>query len=75
MQVIELQADIDEKHQIQLHVPEDWPCQRVKVIVLLEEPKADVKKKRRFGQFRGQIKIADDFDAELPDEFWLGNGA
>ena len=29
-------------------------------------------KQRIFGQFRGQIKIADDFDEELPVDFWLG---
>lgn len=27
---------------------------------------------RKFGQFRGQIQIADDFNVPLPDEFWLG---
>jgi hypothetical protein len=75
MQAIELQANIDEKHQIHLKVPEDWPCQNVKVIVLLEAVESVVKRKRIFGQFRGQIKIAEDFDAELSDEFWLGNNA
>lgn len=28
--------------------------------------------KREFGKYRGKIKIADDFDAPLPDEYWLG---
>ena len=28
--------------------------------------------KREFGKYRGKIKIAEDFDAALPDEFWLG---
>ena len=28
--------------------------------------------RREFGKYRGKIKIADDFDAPLPDEFWLG---
>lgn len=74
MQAIELQANIDEKHQIHLQVPEDWPQQSVKVIILLEAAESVAKKNRTFGQFRGQIKIADDFDAELPDQFWLGNG-
>ena len=27
---------------------------------------------RRFGRFAGKIHISDDFDAPLPDEFWLG---
>ena len=73
MQAIELQANIDEKHQIHLQVPETWPRQAVKVIVLLEAAEPVVKNKRTFGQFQGQIKLADDFDAPLPDELWLGN--
>jgi hypothetical protein len=75
MQAIELQPNIDEKHQIHLQVPEDWPCQNVKVIVLLEAVESVVKRKRTFGQFHGQITMAEDFDAELPDKFWLGNNA
>ena len=27
--------------------------------------------RRVFGQYQGKIQIADDFDAPLPDEFWL----
>lgn len=27
---------------------------------------------RQFGQFRGKLEIADDFDDELPSEFWTG---
>ncbi|MBS3964431.1 MAG: hypothetical protein KGZ80_08045 [Methylomonas sp.] len=53
MQAIELQANIDEKRQIHLQVPQDWPCQNVKVIVLLEEQENIVNKKRSFGQFHG----------------------
>ncbi|MEM8504843.1 MAG: hypothetical protein AAF716_17015 [Cyanobacteria bacterium P01_D01_bin.1] len=35
-------------------------------------PSPSAQSVRQFGQFRGQIQIADDFDAALPDEFWLG---
>lgn len=38
-------------------------------LVLLE---SEQPKQRQFGQFRGQIEIADDFDDPLPDGFWLG---
>jgi antitoxin (DNA-binding transcriptional repressor) of toxin-antitoxin stability system len=27
--------------------------------------------RRVFGQYQGKIEIADDFDAPLPDDFWL----
>lgn len=30
------------------------------------------RKKRIAGLSRGAIKVSDDFDAPLPDEFWLG---
>jgi antitoxin (DNA-binding transcriptional repressor) of toxin-antitoxin stability system len=39
---------------------------KIKLVLLPELPK-----KRQFGQFRGQIEIADDFDEPLPDSFWL----
>ena len=28
---------------------------------------------RVFGEYKGQIWVSDDFDAPLPDEFWLGS--
>ena len=31
-----------------------------------------MRRERVFGQYRGKIHISDDFDAPLPDEFWLG---
>jgi hypothetical protein len=72
MQAIELQTTIDENHQIHLQLPENYPPQSAKVIILLENINTPPVKKRQFGQFKGEIHIADDFDAELPDEFWLG---
>ncbi|QWF69695.1 hypothetical protein KEF85_09935 [Methylomonas paludis] len=72
MQAIELHTTIDENHQIHLQLPEDYPPQAAKVIVLLETISPVPSKKRQFGQFKGKIHMADDFDAPLPDEFWLG---
>lgn len=31
-------------------------------------------KKRVFGQHRGKVWVSDDYDAPLPDDFWLGSG-
>lgn len=28
---------------------------------------------RLFGEYKGQIWVSDDFDAPLPDDFWLGS--
>ncbi|MGZ8164739.1 MAG: hypothetical protein ACXW04_04415 [Methylobacter sp.] len=74
MQAIEIKTYIDDNHQIHLQLPEDWPKQQVKVIVVLEPENRSQPGKRKFGQFRGKIRVAEDFDAELSDEFWLGQG-
>jgi prevent-host-death family protein len=39
------------------------------------EGSADPPGKRVAGLHRGAIVMGDDFDAPLPDEFWLGDGA
>ena len=33
---------------------------------------AEIPVKRTFGEFIGKIEMSDDFNAPLPDEFWLG---
>ncbi len=33
---------------------------------------AKIPVKRTFGEFVGKIEMSDDFNAPLPDEFWLG---
>ena len=71
MQAIELQAQITASHEIHLKLPDEITAQTVKVIVMYEQSNFPAKK-RIFGQFRDQIKIADDFDEELPVDFWLG---
>ena len=40
----------------------------------LPQPKEDeTQAPRVFGEYKGQIWVSDDFDAPLPDEFWLGS--
>lgn len=76
MQALELTAEINEQHQIHLQLPDTVKAGKAKVIVLLEDA-SDIHppKKRVFGQFRGKIEMSDDFDNELPDDFWLGKDA
>ena len=41
--------------------------------IKLHEPKRRVSKKKRvLGLHPGSMRMSDDFDAPLPDEFWLG---
>lgn len=42
------------------------------VAKLVPWPPARTQRKRVFGRYRGKIHIHDDFDAALPDDFWLG---
>ena len=38
---------------------------------LVSVPRCNVK--REFGKYRGRIKVGDDFDSSLPEEFWSGD--
>lgn len=75
MHAIELNAEVTESHELHLRLPDSVDAQAVKVIVLYEQEtlKPGAAGKRRFGQFRDELVIADDFDAPLPENFWLGN--
>jgi hypothetical protein len=76
MQALELNTVINEQHQIHLQLPPSVKAGKAKVIVLLEEAaEAIPPQKRVFGQFRGKIKVGDDFDNELPEDFWTGKEA
>jgi hypothetical protein len=39
---------------------------------LSAEPQEAPRKKRKAGLHEGEMWMADDFNAELPDSFWLG---
>ena len=40
-----------------------------------EEPSAPPQRPFVFGLHQGQVWMSDDFDASLPDSFWLGEDA
>lgn len=71
MHAIELAADIDQNHQIHLQLPETINARKAKVIILYEEEAAKPTKRIKLGLLEGQMQISDDFDAPLPDSFWL----
>jgi hypothetical protein len=76
MQAIELSAEIDQNRQIHLQLPKTVKAHQAKVIVMYEDEPIDAGKKNRvFGEHRGLIETSDDFDAPLPDNFWLGDDA
>ncbi len=71
MQAIEIEATVDKDHAVHVVLPDDWDVEKVRVILLKSE-KADkpIRKERKFGGLEGKIHMADDFDDELPDDFW-----
>lgn len=76
MQAIELSVEIDQNQQIHLQLPKTVKAHQAKVIVMYEEETVGVDKKPRvFGEHRGLIETSEDFDAPLPDSFWLGDDA
>jgi len=74
MQAIEIEAEVGDDHAIHVQIPYDWVTAKVKVIILQqpEELNFTSKKSLKLGLFKGQIEMSEDFDDELPDEFWLG---
>lgn len=78
MQAIELETEIDENHEIHLKLPDNVRAHRAKVVVMYEDatstpgPDNAGKATRVFGQYRGAVRMGDDFDAPLPDAFWTG---
>ena len=71
MHAIEFLTEIDKNHQIHLQLPETIKARKAKVIVLYEEEAAKPTKQIKLGLIEGQMQISDDFDAPLPDNFWL----
>ena len=72
MQTLEIQAEVDQNHEVHFTLPNSWKSHTVKLIVIEELEESKPLKKREFGGLEGKIHIADDFDDELSDSFWLG---
>jgi len=73
MQAIEMDAEIDEHHEIRLKIPEAVHARRARVIVMFEETgEASPDSPRVFGQYRGKVEMAADFDEPLSEGFWTG---
>lgn len=82
MKAIKLEALIDERHELRLKLPKTAKVGRAEVIIMFEDeddvsqsriaPATNAQPARKFGQFQGQIHIADDFDSPLSNKFWLG---
>ncbi len=74
MQAIELPVEIDANQQIHLQLPANIRAGKAKVIVMFEEPAAAGQPVTP-GLFAGKLAMSEDFDAPLPDDFWLGESS
>ena len=67
MQAIELETEIDENHEIHVKLPDAVRAGKARILVLYDETTSE-RKPRKFGQFRGQVEMSDDFDDPLQDD-------
>ncbi len=70
MLAIEFPVEIDHNQQIHLQLPKAIQARKAKVIVMYEEA-APLFKPLTLGLFKGKITMSEDFNAPLPDGFWL----
>ena len=77
METIKTHVNIpdDRRLVIDLHIPYTIPTGSTDVVLVFHGQKQKKSQRSRvLGAFKGKIKIADDFDNPLGDEFWLGEG-
>ncbi len=53
-------------------LPPELQKQVFDFVSFLRKQQQQLVKKRTVGEYRDKIRIADDFDAPLGDDFWLG---
>jgi len=75
VQTIELDALVDENHELHLKLPDRIKQGWARVIVHYEDTPAEVHMAdtRKFGLFKGKGTVPDDFNDPLPDAFWTGD--
>ncbi|MEA2040708.1 MAG: hypothetical protein U9N82_12925 [Thermodesulfobacteriota bacterium] len=75
METIKTHVNIpdDRRLVIDLHIPHTIPTGSTDVVLVFHGQKQKKPRRSRvLGVFKGKIRIADDFDNPLGDEFWLG---
>jgi hypothetical protein len=75
METIKTHVNIpdDRRLVIDLQVPDNIPTGSTDLVLVFHgQEQKKPKRSRALGTFKGKIRIADDFDKPLGDEFWLG---
>jgi len=75
METIKMHVNIpdDRRLLIDLQIPHTIPTGSTDVVLVFHgQEQKKPQRSRVLGAFKGKIRIADDFDNTLGDEFWLG---
>jgi hypothetical protein len=75
MQTLKTQVKIsdDRRLVIDLSLPANIPTGKMDVVLVFQEQtESSARPERILGAYRGKIRLAEDFDKHLGDEFWLG---
>ncbi len=75
METIKAHVNIPEDRRlvIDLKIPHTIPTGSTDVVLVFHgQKKTKLQRSRVLGTFKGKIRIANDFDKPLGDEFWMG---
>lgn len=72
MQSFQFASQVSQEGLLNLQLPLNFANQEVEVVIVINAKKKRTAQERPIGQYAGKMKMSDDFDAPLPDEFWLG---
>jgi len=74
MQAIKTRVEIPDNHHVSFscYIPDSIPSGTANVMLIFETVRMPEPSQRILGHFKGKIKVADDFDAPLNEQFWTG---
>ena len=75
METLKTQVNIsdDRRLVIDLNLPDNIPTGKMDVVLVFQErTESSALPQRILGAYKGKIRVAEDFDKHLGDEFWLG---
>ena len=75
MEAIKQEIDIPENHHLvlKLDIPDSLPPGKAEIFFIIQSKKFIGKSSKRIlGSMCGKVKMSDDFNDPLPDNFWAG---
>ena len=75
METLKTQVNIEDDRRlvIDLKIPDNISTGQMDVVLVFQKQQGiPAKTSRELGTYKGKIRIAEDFDKDLGDEFWLG---